>query len=187
MKRKLLSTLVLVAACNTYALPLEGSKVIKHSETVSPNTTLSFQQGINNKFDLLKSKLDLKTRDGNFSLVQVIEQLGDIKTAPWGGTIVEANPSNFTFIFNETTQPKEYKITHEICVGPKDQPATMCAGSFDVILVEPCHMHHDRMIPIFEAQLKPGTYSAVLRTSIEPSNQTDNTEVYDFKEFTVSN
>lgn len=188
MKQKvLLAISLLMAACNTYALPLEGGKVIKHTETIAPNTQLTFKQGINNKYDLLKSKLNFKSKDASQAFIQVIQQMGEIKKDIVGRTIIEANPSNYVMLYNETQKVKEYKITHAICIGLIGQSTTTCSGASNIIIVNQDQLFHDRMIPVFETILAPGNYFAVLATTIEPSDNTDITEVYDFKEFTVAN
>ncbi|MHB1949320.1 MAG: hypothetical protein ACYCQI_14530 [Gammaproteobacteria bacterium] len=188
MKQKVLLALgLLIAACNTYALPLEGGKVIKHTETISPNTQLTFKQGINNKYDLLKSKLNLKSRDSSHSFIQVIQQIGEIKKDIVGRTIIEANPSNYMLLYNESEKAKVYKITHEICIALMGQPTTTCSGASDIINVEPNQMFHDHMIPVFETILDSGDYFAVLATTIESDDKTGVTEVYDFKDFTIAN
>lgn len=187
MKQKVLLALgLLIATCNTSALPLEGGKVIKHSESIAPNTKLTFKQGINTKYDLLKSKLNLKSRDDSHSFIQVIEQIGEIKKDVIGRMIIEANPSNYVLVYNESDKPKDYKIAHEICVGKMGAPTTTCSGAFDWISVESYRMFQEHLIPVFEMILEPGEYFAVLVTEIEPGDKTPVTEVYDFKEFTVA-
>lgn len=187
MKSNLFPALFLIAVCNTYAMPVEGGKLLSHIESVAPNVKLSFKQS---KINLQKNLkfIDLKASSTRREYIQIMNNFGDINVGGGyhGATIINGNDYNDVLIFNYSSEQKTYKITHEICTGPSDFPATICSSSINTVSVEPNSFIHDLTIPVLEITFpQSGQYDASILVKIETANNASLIESIDFRVITI--
>lgn len=192
MKRNLLPALFLVAACNTYAMSIEGGKLVSHSESVAPHSTLSFKQSnVNpNVKTFLKSKINVKAPSRYSEIIQVMNTLGDIKlTVVQGNSVyadISGNNGNEVMIHNNTAEPKLYKVVHEICTSPMDVPATTCSTATNTVSVDPNSTAFDAIVPELRTSFyTPGLYAVSIWTAVENVNDTILMDAYDYRQITV--
>ena len=116
MKRNLLPVLLLIAAGNTYALQIEGGKLLRHHEFIAPNTKLTFKQSKTTSQTILKTKMGvLPGIDPAVNpTVNIMNSLADINVGGGfqGGTIIQGSEYNYLAIYNSSAESKYYNITH---------------------------------------------------------------------------